>query len=199
MNRSRAFVVAGTALAFTVLPGPRPALASPQGGAAAEMKKAETKEDSRPPLVIEKKGYIVAVRQPEGWQTNEEAAKKAQSSLAFSNGADSTILVRTRPKLNENVTLHLESDKLSVKQQFPRVEFGPLEVKHPSYATFPQMLFQAGELYVYLAYLNPGAYYPESVAVTLSKKKSPATPEELAAYKEVLASVQVALTEEDAQ
>jgi hypothetical protein len=166
-----------------------------------ETKTEETKPAARLPLVIAVKDFSVSVVQPEGWQANEETAKKAQALLAFSNG-EVTILVRTRTKLNENVTLHLASDKLSVQKQYPGIESGPLDVKHPAYPTFPGMLSKPGELYVYLTYVNPGTLYPESVSVSMSKKKSPATPAEMAAYKEVLASVKVALTarvEEDAQ
>jgi hypothetical protein len=190
MNRSRSLVIAGTALALATLLGPLPGFAA-----------ASTQENARPPLVIAGKGYSLSVLQPEGWQANEEAAKKTQALLAFSNG-EVTILVRTRTKLNENVTLHLASDKLSVQKQFPGMESGPLDVKHPLYPTFPGMLSKPGELYVYLTYVNPGTHCPESVSVTMSKKKSPATPAELAAYRGVLASVKVTLEakdEEDAQ
>jgi len=190
MNRSRSLAVAGTALALATLLGPLPGFAS-----AAEP------ENARPPLVIPVKDFALSVVQPAGWQANEEAAKKAQALLAFTNG-EVTILVRTRIKLNENVTLHLESDKLAVQKQFPGMEPGPLDVKHPSYPTFARMLSKPGELYVYLAYVNPGTHYPESVSVTMSKRTAAATPAELAAYKELLSSVKVILTakdEEDAQ
>ena len=178
-------------MALATLLGPLPGFAS-----------AAKQENTRTPLVIAGKGYSLGVLQPEGWQANEETAKKAGAMLAFSNGGDVTMLVRTRTKLNENVSLHLESDKLAVLKQFPGLEPGPLDVKHPSYPTFSQLLSKSGELYVYLAYVNPGTHYPESVAVSMSKKKSPATPAELAAFKELLSSVKVTLEakdEEDAQ
>jgi hypothetical protein len=157
---------------------------------------AEMKADEKPPLVIPAKGFSFSVRQPDGWQADEQAMKKYQASLAFSKAAepgkepDATIVVIAKQKVNENVALSLESDKNAYRQREPNVRFEPLDVKHPLYVTFPQLFSKSGEFYVYTTYLNPKGFQPY-FSVVMPKKKTPATPEELAAYKEVLESLRV--------
>lgn len=180
MTARKALFAAGTAFAFL--------LGSLE---AAEMKAAE-----KPPLVIPAKGFSFSVRQPDGWQADEQAMKKYQASLAFSKPAeagkdpDATIVVIARQKVNENVALSLESDKQAYRQREPNVQLEPLDVKHPLYVTYPQLFLKSGEFYVYTAYLNPKGFQPY-FSVVMPKKKTPATPEEMAAYKEVLESLRV--------
>lgn len=182
MTARKALFAAGTAFAFALLLSPSEA--------------AETKADEKPPLVIAGKGFSFSVRQPDGWQADEQAMKKYQASLAFSRPAeggkepDATIVVNAKKKLNENVALSLESDKQAYRQREPSVQFEALDVKHPLYVTFPQLFSKSGEFYIYTAYLNPKGFEP-FFSVVMPKKKSPATPEELAAYREVLESLRV--------
>lgn len=182
MTARKALSIAGTAFAFALLLGPSEA--------------AETKTGEKPPLVIPAKGFSFSVRQPDGWQADEQAMKKYQASLAFSKPAEAgqepaaTIVVIARQKVNENVALTLESDKQAYRQREPNVQFEPLDVKHPLYVTHPQLFSKSGEFYVYTAYLNPKGFQP-FFSVVMPKKKAPATPEEMAAYKEVLESLRV--------
>lgn len=183
MTARKALYNAGTAFAFVLLLGMSEA--------------AEMKADEKPPLVIPGKGFSFSVRQPDGWLADEQAMKKYQASLAFSKPAaeagkepDATIVVIARKKVNENIALSLESDKQAYRQREPNVQFEALDVKHPLYVTFPQLYSKSGEFYVYTAYLNPKGFEP-FFSVVMPKKKTPATPEELAAYKEVLESLRV--------
>ncbi len=154
------------------------------------------KAAEKPPLVIPAKGFSFSVRQPDGWLADEQAMKKYQASLAFSKPSqtgpepEATIVVIAKQKVNENIALSLESDKNAYRQREPNVQFEPLDVKHPFYVTFPQLFSKSGEFYVYTAYLNPKGFKPY-FSVVMPKKKAPATPEELAAYKEVLESLRV--------
>ncbi len=183
MTARKALFAAATAFAFLL-------------GSGTGLRAAEEKADEKPPLVIPGKGFSFSVRQPDGWQADEQAMKKYQASLAFSKPAeagkepDATIVVIARRKVNENVALSLESDKQAYRQREPNVQLEPLNVKHPLYATFPQLFSKPGEFYVYTAYLNPKGF-PPFFSVVMPKKKTPATPEELAAYKEVLESLRV--------
>lgn len=154
------------------------------------------KADEKPPLVIPGKGFSFSVRQPDGWQADEQAMKKYQASLAFSKPSeagkepDATIVVIARKKVNENIALSLESDKQAYRQREPNVQFEALDVKHPLYVTLPQLFSKSGEFYIYTTYVNPKGFQPY-FSVVMPKKKTPATPEELAAYKEVLESLRV--------
>jgi hypothetical protein len=183
MTARKALYTAGTVLAFALL-------LAPSGLRAEEMK-----ADENPPLIIPGKGFSFSVRQPLGWQSDEQAMKKYQANIAFSlpaeAGQESTaIVVIARKKVNENIALSLESDKQAYRQKEPGVQIGALDVKHPLYLTFPQMFSKPGEFYIYTAYLNPKGF-PPYFSVVMTKKKSAATAAEMAAYKEVLESVRV--------
>ncbi len=184
MTARKALHTAGTVLAFAFL-------LSPSGLRAEEMK-----ADENPPLVIPGKGFSFSIRQPLGWQSDEQAMRKYQANVAFSLPAEpgqesgTAIVVIARKKVNENIALSLESDKQAYRQKEPSVQVGSLDVKHPLYLTFPQMYSKPGEFYVYTAYLNPKGF-PPYFSVVMTKKKSAATAEEMAAYKEVLESVRV--------
>lgn len=183
MTARKALYTAGTLFAFALLFGPL--------GLRAE----EMKADENPPLVIPGKGFSFSVLQPLGWLSDEQAMKKYQASIAFSLPAEAgqdptSIVVIARKKVNENIALSLESDKQAYRQKEPSVQIGPLDVKHPFYQTFPQMFSKPGEFYVYTTYLNPKGF-PPYFSVVMTKKKSAATAEEMAAYKEVLESVKV--------
>jgi hypothetical protein len=194
MKSLKVFTIAGAALVFALVLGPRAGLG------------AEAKTAGKPPLVIPAQGFSFSVQQPDGWQADEQAMKKYQANLAFAPKSgdgkepDVTIVVRALRKLNENVALSLETDKQAYRQKEPAVQFGPLEVKHPLYATFPQLFSKPGEFYVYTAYLNPKGF-TTYFSVVMPKKKSAATPRELAAYKEVLESLRIipAETESDSE
>ncbi len=182
MTARKALFAIGTAFASVLLLG--------------SLGAAETKTDEKPALVIPAKGFSFSVRQPDGWQADEQAMKKYQASLAFSKAAepgkepDATIVVIAKQKVNENIALSLESDKNAYRQREPNIQFEPLEVKHPLYVTFPQLFSKSGEFYVYTTYLNPKGFKPY-FSVVMPKKKTPATAEEMAAYKEVLESLRV--------
>ncbi|HEV2852023.1 MAG TPA: hypothetical protein VHC97_04390 [Thermoanaerobaculia bacterium] len=191
MKSLKVFSTAGAVLALALVLGPRVGLG------------AGTKAAEKPPLVIPGQGFSFSVRQPDGWQADEQAMKKYQASLAFAPKSedgrepDVTIVVRAIRKLNENVALSLETDKQAYRQKEPAVQFAPLDVKHPLYATFPQLFSKPGEFYVYTTYLNPKGFMTY-FSVVMPKKKSAATPRELAAYKEVLESLRILPAETDA-
>jgi hypothetical protein len=171
-------------------------LASALPGAAAEAPKAASKPAEKPPLVIQAQGFSFSVSQPDGWVADEPAMKKYQANLAFAPKSEpgqepqASIVIQARHKVNENVALSLESDKQAYRQRDPGVQFSALDVKHPLYAVFPQLISKPGEYYVYTTYLNPKGF-EVVLSVAMPKKKSPATPQELAAYQQVVESLRV--------
>lgn len=192
MKSLKIFFTAGAALALALVLAPRVGLG------------AETKAAGKPPLVIPGQGFSFSVQQPDGWRADEQAMKKYQANLAFAPKSedgrepDVTIVVRAIRKLNENVALSLETDKQAYRERDPAVQFGPLDVKHPVYAAFPQLISKSGEFYVYTTYLNPKGF-TTYFSVVMPKKKSAATPRELAAYKEVLESLRIIPAEADSE
>jgi hypothetical protein len=167
--------------------------------AKPEAAKAEgMKEDAKPGVVtVTTKEYTFTVHTPEGWTADTETAKKYQGSVYFAQKTEAAtpggakVLVGIYHKFDENVGLRLETEIQNYRKEYPKLELGELNVKHPRYETFQKVLSQSGDFYQYVTYLNPGNLYPYSLFVAMSKKKVPATPLELAAYKDIVQSLQM--------
>jgi hypothetical protein len=173
-------------------------------GSAGDSAPPAVKPDAKPDktemmkkdtLTVTTKEYAFTVHTPEGWEGDTEGAKKYQGSVYFSQKAETAnpggakILVSVPPKLDENLGLRLQGEIQSSLKQYPQLELGDLDVKHPRYETFQKEISQAGNFYQYVTYLNPGSLYGYAFSVERSKKKVPATPEELAAYKDIVQSL----------
>jgi|GEM_PF-2425148 len=168
---------------------------------AEEMKagmKPEAKPEMKPDdvMTVTTKDYTFTVQTPAGWTGDLEGAKKYQGSVLFTQKPEAAtpgggqVLVGVYHKFDENVGLRLETDTQNYRKQYPKLELGELDAKHPQYATFPRTFSQAGEFYQYVTYLNPGSLYPYSLFVAMYKK-TPAMPAELAAYKEIVRSLKM--------
>ena len=147
-------------------------------------------------MTVTTKDYTFTVQTPAGWTGDIEGAKKYQGSVLFTQKPEAAtpgggqVLVGVYHKFDENVGLRLETDTQNYRKQYPKLELGELDAKHPQYATFPRTFSQAGEFYQYVTYLNPGSLYSYSLFVAMYKK-TPATPAELAAYKEIVRSLKM--------
>jgi hypothetical protein len=187
------FLAAGLATGCASTGGSAPPAAKPEE-MKAEMK-PEAKPEMKPDVMtVTTKDYTFTVQTPEGWTGDIEGAKKYQGSVLFTQKAEAAtpgggqVLVGAYHKFDENVGLRLETDTQNYRRQYPKLELGELDAKHPRYATFQRTFSQAGEFYQYVTYLNPGSLYPYSLFVAMYKK-SPATPAELAAYKVIVQSL----------
>lgn len=191
-----AFGIASTLLAAGPATGCASTGDSAPPAAKAEMK-PETKPEMKPDVVtVTTKDYTFTAQTPAGWMGDTEGAKKYQGSILFTQKPEAAtpgggqVLVGVYHKFDENVGLRLETDTQNYRKQYPKLELGELDAKHPQYATFPRTFSQAGEFYQYVTYLNPGSLYPYALFVAMYKK-APATPAELAAYKEIVQSLRM--------
>lgn len=189
------FLVAGPVTGCAATGNSAPPAAKPE--TKVEEMKPETKPEMKPDVVtVTTKDYTFTVHTPAGWTGDTEGAKKYQGSVLFTQKSEGTtpgggqILVGVYHKFDENVGLRLETDTQNYRKQYPKLELGELDAKHPQYATFPRTFSQAGEFYQYVTYLNPGSLYPHALFVAMYKK-TPATPAELDAYKEIVRSLQM--------
>ena len=151
-------------------------------------------------VTVREKDYILTVHRPAGWQEDAEGVKKYNGKFVFrpqpeAGKADSgaVLLVSTYHKFDENVGLRLQSDTESFRKQFPNLEQGTLDVKHPKYATYGRVFSLPGGFYQYVTYLNPGGSQPYAVYVALGREKGAATPAELAAFKDLVESLVISL------
>jgi hypothetical protein len=163
-----------------------------------EEMKAEMKPETKPDVVtVTTKDYTFTVHTPAGWTGDTEGAKKYQGSVLFTQKSEAAtpgggqVLVGVYHKFDENVGLRLETEIQNYRKEYPKLELGELNIKHPRYDTFQKVLSQSGDFYQYVTYLNPGNLYSYSLFVAMSKKKTPATPAELAAYKDIVQSLQM--------
>jgi hypothetical protein len=156
------------------------------------------KTEAQPGVVkVETDKYILTVRTPEGWQADTETAKKYRGDILFTRkteaGGGAKVMVAVHRKFDENTSLLIQGEVNNIRKQFPDVQLADLDVKHPRYATFTKTFSQPGQFFQYEAFLNPGSMYANVVYVGMSTSKDPATPAELATYKEIVQSVELAL------
>jgi hypothetical protein len=167
------------------------------GAEAPPAAKAEAKPEAKPGVVTVKgNDYSLTVRTPEGWQADTETAKQYHGNVLFTQkadaGAGAKVLLIVQHKFDENTALLVDGDVTNIRKQFPSLQVADLDVKHPRYPTFTKTLSQTGQFFQYETYMNPGSLYPNVVYVGMSRAKDAATPAELAAYKEIVQSVEVA-------
>jgi hypothetical protein len=169
------------------------------GAEAPPATKPEVKTEARPEaktdvVTVKGKDYSLTVRTPEGWQADTETAKQYHGEVLFTQKGDTgpgaKILLIVQRKFDENTALLVEGDVANIRKQYPNLQVADLDVKHPKYPTFAKTLSQPGQFFQYEAYANPGSVYSYALYVGMSKAKDPATPAELAAYKEIVQSLQ---------
>jgi len=162
------------------------------GAEAPPAAKTEAKTGA---VTVKGKDYSLTVRTPEGWQADTETAKQYHGNVLFTQKADSgagaKILLIVQHKFDENTALLVEGDVANIRKQYPGLQLADLDVKHPSYPSFTKTLSQPGQFFQYEAYMNPGSLYPNALYAGMSKAKDPATPAELAAYREIVQSLHV--------
>ncbi|HEY2296073.1 MAG TPA: hypothetical protein VGM86_35690 [Thermoanaerobaculia bacterium] len=145
---------------------------------------------------VKGKDYSFTVRTPEGWQADTETAKQYHGDVLFTQkgdaGGGAKVLLIVQHKFDENTALLIQGDINNIRKQFPNLELADLDVKHPKYPTFTKTLSQPGQFFQYEAYMNPGSMYPNALYAGMSKAKDPATPAELAAYQEIVQSLEMA-------
>ena len=158
---------------------------------------AAKSDEAKDTVTVTTKEYVLAVHTPEGWQGDTETAKKYQGSVIFTPKAagpdGAKVLVSVHHKSDENTELRLQGEIAQYRKRYPHLELSEVDIKHPQYGTFGKLFSQPNDFYQYIAFLNPGTVYPYTLYVAMLKQKAPATPEELAAYKDILQSVRMTL------
>jgi hypothetical protein len=158
---------------------------------------AARSDEPKDMVTVTTKEYVLAAHTPEGWQGDTEGAKKYQGSIIFTPKAagpdGAKVLVSVHHKSDENTELRLQGEIAQYRKKYPHLELSEVDIKHPQYGTFAKLFSQPNDFYQYIAFLNPGTVYPYTLYVAMLKQKTPATPEELAAYKDILQSLKMTL------
>ena len=148
-------------------------------------------------LLVYGKDWSFLVTEPTGWHGDaRQLAAKYETNIVFvpdthaSRKEDVTIRVRVNKKTDEDISQDLEADMAGYRRKFSAISFSELSVEHPSYPLVAKLFAVRGHFAEYVTYLNPGKEYPYILSVALSTVKDQATPEEFAAYREVVRSLQ---------
>jgi len=148
-------------------------------------------------LIVYGDGWEFSVREPPGWHGDCAQAARWKANIIFYRDtaaiAEGSGLIRVviAAKADENTGHDLEQDMVSYRRDSPGVQFSPLAVTHPRYAVFAKLFAVPGTFYEYVTYLNPGPTTPHLISVAYNSATKAASPDELRAYRAVVASVSV--------
>jgi len=148
-------------------------------------------------LLIYGDGFAFGVREPSGWQGSTAEATRLSSNVVFyrrgenADAAVALLRVRVNDKTDEDLAADLQADMDLYRKQYPRIEFRDLAVVHPSYRVAAKLFLLPGQWYEYVAYVNPGPGRPWIFGASMNKQHAEATTEELAAFRKVVASLEL--------
>jgi hypothetical protein len=149
-------------------------------------------------LVVYGNGFRFGVKEPQGWLGDTEHASVLSSNIIFYPKGDTitspygVIRVRVNDKVDENTAADLAADMDDYKSNFADIQYDDLNVSHPEYKCFPKVFYVEGKFYEYVTYVNPGSGISYILSVSLSTQKLRATPAQLSAYAEIVASLKCA-------
>lgn len=146
-------------------------------------------------LLVYGQGFMFGVREPDGWQGNTERAASLKVNILFypeghrGKLAEGIIRVGIYDKSDENTAMDLQADMDSYRRKYPGVRFEDFEAPHGLYTSFPKLFYVEGDFHEYVAYVNPGASFWYMFSVSLNTGTAPASENEMAAFREVTASL----------
>jgi len=148
-------------------------------------------------LLVSGNGFVFGVREPAGWRGSTDEAARLSSNVVFyrqgesADAAVALLRIRVNDKTDENLDAELQADIDHYRTQYPKIEFRNLAVAHPSYRVVAKLFALPGEWYEYVAYVNPGPGRPWIFGASMNKQRAEATPDELNAFRRVIASLEL--------
>jgi len=146
-------------------------------------------------LLVYGDGFAFAVREPQGWTGDTTVAADYSANVIFYSSsakpdrAGVLIRVSVIDKTDENIQADLEADMKGYRAHYRRISFEDFTACHPTYRTVSKLFAVPGRFYEYVTYVNPGPAKKQLFALSMNKQIAEATSQELAAYREVLASL----------
>jgi hypothetical protein len=147
-------------------------------------------------LMIYGEGFYFSVKEPDGWNSDvDKVARYYYSNIIFlpenksSRAAHVNIRIRVNHKETTDPSEDMQTDMDGYKKQNPKVKFADLAVSHPKYMICAKLFYQENDYYEYVVYVDPGPGVTKNFSVSMSKESTPATPEEMKAFKEILESL----------
>jgi hypothetical protein len=147
-------------------------------------------------LLIDGPGFLFSVKEPDQWDSDVfEVARYYYSNIIFipenklSRSAHVNIRIRVNSKETTDPSQDMETDMRRYKAKYPKANFSDLAVSHPTYKICAKLFYIENDFYDYVVYVDPGPGVKMNFSVSMSKESTPATPEEMKAFKEILESL----------
>jgi len=146
-------------------------------------------------LIVYGNGFMFGVKEPDGWQGDTERAGSFMVNILFyprgplPPNLDGVIRVRVNKKTDEDIAQDLAVDMDGYRKKFTTVRFEDFEVSHPQYKCYPKLFFVRDDFHEYVVYVNPGERIWYMFSVAMGTGKSSASDAQLAAFREVTASL----------
>ena len=148
-------------------------------------------------LIVYGEGFAFGVKEPAGWKADTKNAATLDANILFYRPAETIdtaialIKIRIGSKVDENTAGDLAADMDGYKSRYPGIQFRDLDVSHGKYRVFSKLFTVPDQFYEYVVYLNPGKQTTKLFSVSMNKEKLAATREELAAFSEIVGSVEL--------
>ena len=147
-------------------------------------------------LLIDGPGFLFSVKEPDQWDSDVfEVARYYYSNIIFipenklSRSAHVNIRIRVNSKETTDPSQDMETDMRRYKAKYPKANFSDLAVSHPTYKICAKLFYIENDFYEYVVYVDPGLNVNKIFSVAMSKESTPATPDEMKAFKEILESL----------
>jgi hypothetical protein len=146
-------------------------------------------------LLVYGDGFVFGVKEPAGWKADTINAAKLDANILFYRSKESfsnhgpLIYIRLNKKADENVEEDLQYDMKQYRDRFPKIQFSDISVSHESFSLYAKLFYEPNNFYEYVTYINPGKGKPFTLSAAMNVQKKEANAEELAAYKEIIASL----------
>lgn len=144
-------------------------------------------------LLVYGDDWWFSVQEPVGWHGDTQSF--SQANIVFYRSAETwktstTIMwIQVMPDDGPDVAGDLTADMEHWKQKYPAIQFQDLVAPHPQYKSFGQVYLVPGEDPSYAVYLDPGPKTKYYFIVTMQPEHRAATPEELAVFRGLVASI----------
>jgi hypothetical protein len=147
-------------------------------------------------LMVYGDDFLFSVKEPDRWNSDiDKVARYYYSNIIFipenksSRAAHVNIRIRVNHKETADPSEDMQTDMDGYKKQNPKVKFSDLAVTHPKYKICAKLFYIENDFYEYVVYVDPGLNVKKNFSVVMSKESTPATPEEMKAFKEILESL----------
>jgi len=147
-------------------------------------------------LLVYGDDFLFSVKEPDKWNSDiDEVARHYYSNIIFipgnksSRAAHVNIRIRVNHKETTDPSQDMQTDMTGYRNRYPKVKFSDLAVSHPTYKISTKLFYIENDFYEYVVYVDPGPGVNMNFSVSMSKNSTPATPDEMKAFKEILESL----------